>query len=114
MPQPVSWASLGLVVAAGGGAVVYYLWQKREAQTKVSGKVESYGIPALGGPFSLVDHTGKPVTDEDLKGGYALLYFGFTFCPDICPSELVKMGRVIDMLGTCAQRVSRAMPRRVG
>ena len=63
----------------------------------VSREVKTVGKPALGGPFTLVDmNTGKTMSDTDLKGKFALLYFGFTFCPDICPNELVKMGAVID------------------
>ena len=49
------------------------------------------GRPVVGGPFSLYDHTGKPVSDKDFRGKYMLIYFGFTNCPDICPTELNKM-----------------------
>jgi cytochrome oxidase Cu insertion factor (SCO1/SenC/PrrC family) len=70
----------------------------------VAGKVEGYGKPDLGGPFSLVDTTGRPTTDADFHGKYVLLYFGFTHCPDICPSELQKMGRVVDELGALTLR----------
>lgn len=62
-------------------------------------KVTSYGKPALGGPWTLVDISGRPVTDADFHGEYLLLYFGFTRCPDICPSELVKVGKIMDLLG---------------
>lgn len=51
----------------------------------------STGKPALGGPFTLVDMHGKPVTEKDYHGSFVLLYFGFCHCPDICPSELVKV-----------------------
>lgn len=54
------------------------------------------GRPLVGGPFSLTDHNGKPFTNEDMKGKYALVYFGFTHCPDICPEELDKMAGMID------------------
>lgn len=46
----------------------------------------------------LVDQDGVPRTDASYKGQYQLLYFGFSFCPDICPSELVKIGKVLDIL----------------
>lgn len=55
--------------------------------------------PSIGGPFSLVDvKTGKRMTDEDLKGKWLYIYFGFTNCPDVCPEEMAKMARVIKHL----------------
>jgi len=64
--------------------------------------VETYGKPALGGPWSLVDSEGRPFSSGDLLGQYYLLYFGFTYCPDICPNELVKMARVTDAVAAHA------------
>lgn len=74
----------------------------RSAQYGVAAqtKVESFGKAALGGPWSLVDSAGVPVTSGDLLGRYYLMYFGFTYCPDICPNEMVKMGRALDMYGS--------------
>ena len=62
-------------------------------------RVESFGNASLGGPWSLVDTNGRPMTSGDLLGRYVLIYFGFTFCPDICPNEMVKMGHAIDTYG---------------
>ncbi|MGK7870195.1 SCO family protein [Falsiroseomonas sp. E2-1-a20] len=53
---------------------------------------------ALGGPFSLVDQTGKPVTEADFAGRFLLVYFGFTYCPDVCPTELGTIASAIDAL----------------
>jgi protein SCO1/2 len=54
----------------------------------------------LGGPFELLDTDGNVVTDKDFHGRYMLVYFGFTHCPDICPTELIKMGKMMETLGT--------------
>lgn len=60
--------------------------------------MQSTGKPLLGGPFTLVDMHGKPVTDKDFHGSFVMLYFGFCHCPDICPSELVKVGMITKKL----------------
>ena len=60
------------------------------------------GKAAIGGPWTLVNTDGVPVTDQDYKDKFMLVYFGFTFCPDICPNELVKMSHLLDKIGTCS------------
>ena len=64
-------------------------------------RTKSLGKAALGGPFSLTDHNGQKKTDKDFHGQWVLIYFGFTFCPDICPDELEKMATVLRNLGEC-------------
>lgn len=59
----------------------------------------------VGGPFTLTDHTGKAFTEQDLRGHYALLYFGFTFCPAICPTELHKMTVALNQAGELAYEI---------
>ena len=54
---------------------------------------------AFGGPFTLTDHTGKSVTEKDFTGKYRLIYFGFTYCPAICPTELSKITTALNQLG---------------
>ncbi|MEL7030931.1 MAG: SCO family protein [Pseudomonadota bacterium] len=53
---------------------------------------------SIGGPISLVSHTGERVTEATYKGTPTLIYFGFTFCPDICPGTLVAVNRAYDAL----------------
>ena len=53
----------------------------------------------FGGPFSLTDHNGRAVTDETFRGRFTLLYFGYTFCPDLCPTNLLTMADALEALG---------------
>jgi cytochrome oxidase Cu insertion factor (SCO1/SenC/PrrC family) len=59
----------------------------------------------IGGPFALVDHTGKARTDEDFRGKLLLIYFGYTYCPDVCPTDLQQIGLAVDRLGTAGEAV---------
>ncbi|WP_270934498.1 SCO family protein [Falsiroseomonas oryzae] len=59
----------------------------------------------LGGPFTLTDHTGRRVTEADFAGRFLLVYFGFTYCPDVCPTELGTIAAAVDALDGQADRV---------
>jgi protein SCO1/2 len=74
----------------------------------VSGRdpVPSAGASAIGGPFTLIDQDGRTVTDKDLRGRPFLVFFGFTHCPDVCPTALFEISEVLGKLGPDAQRVS--------
>lgn len=61
---------------------------------------------AIGGPFQLTDQTGKAVTDKDLKGKPTLIFFGYTHCPDVCPTSLFEMSEVLRALGKDADKVN--------
>jgi protein SCO1/2 len=54
---------------------------------------------AIGGPFQLIDQNGKPFSDADLKGKWHLIFFGYTHCPDACPTALNEMSLALDRLG---------------
>ena len=72
----------------------------------VSGKrVVSSGTASIGGPFTLTDDTGAVVTEADLLGKPHLVYFGFAYCPDICPTSLQKLGAVQTLLGEAGDDV---------
>jgi len=58
-----------------------------------------------GGPFTLVDTTGRPFTEAGLKGRWSIVFFGFTFCPDVCPTTLDTLGRTLDLLGPDGKKV---------
>ena len=66
----------------------------------------STGEAQIGGPFTLVDQTGKSVTEQDYAGRHLLVMFGFTHCPDICPTALQVMAGTLDALGPKAEKVA--------
>jgi len=89
----------GFLIGALGGTGALVL-------TSGSGpNVETSGKALIGGPFALIDQTGKAVTDRDFRGKYMLVFFGFTHCPDICPAELQVMAASLDELGDKAKDV---------
>jgi cytochrome oxidase Cu insertion factor (SCO1/SenC/PrrC family) len=63
------------------------------------------GTALVGGPFTLTDQTGKRVTEKDFLGSYMLVFFGYTYCPDVCPTELQVMSAALDSLGSKADRI---------
>ena len=63
------------------------------------------GEALVGGPFSLTDQTGKRVSDKDFLGRYMLVFFGYTYCPDVCPTELQVMTAALDSMGAEADRI---------
>ena len=96
---PFSLYSALFFLLCGGGSYYYFQSEKAAlARKKTREASKGYGKPRIGGPFSLIDQNGQPSTSEDLKGKFTLLYFGFSHCPDICPDELDKMGKMIDMV----------------
>lgn len=97
---PLIGAMLAALAAIALAALV--VWHQFTGQT--AGR-EGRGIEAvmapgidMGGPFTLIDGSGRTVTLADFAGSYPLIYFGFTSCPDICPTELSTMAAAIDIL----------------
>ena len=86
----------------GSAVLIYYQYQKEQVTKQVMSQVTTTGTPALGGPFVLVNHRGEPVTDASFRGSYLLLYFGFTFCPDIC-TPFIYLSLFIDQQYTLAR-----------
>ena len=70
--------------------------------------VEDVSAVSVGGPFEMVDHKGETVTEQALQGHFALIYFGYTGCPDVCPTELNTMAGAVDALPAAA--AARVLP----
>lgn len=70
------------------------------------GHVPGDSASAIGGPFKLIDQNGKTITETGFKGRPLLVFFGYTHCPDICPTTLFEMSEVLHALGKDADRVS--------
>jgi protein SCO1 len=68
--------------------------------------VESAGIASIGGPFTLVDDTGATVTEKTLAGKPYAMYFGYRYCPDVCPTTLFDLTRWIKALGPDADKLN--------
>jgi protein SCO1/2 len=83
-----------LLIAALMGGV---LWYESEKVPRL-GQVVTSGVADVGGTFKLIDQTGKTVTDADFRGRYMLIYFGYSFCPDVCPTTLSVIGDALAKL----------------
>ncbi len=83
------------VIAVALGLTVNTLFLDEQGEITSSG----VGLPTIGGPFELVDHKGRAVTEADYRGKFMLVFFGYTYCPDVCPTELQVIGEAMDQLG---------------
>jgi protein SCO1/2 len=95
-PRGGLYAALGLVLAALLLGVGGFMW--------FSGGTGNNGL-SIGGPFTLQDGSGTTITDQDFHGRYMLVYFGYTFCPDVCPTTLTAVADAMDKLGPEASRI---------
>jgi protein SCO1/2 len=93
-------AALAALLLLATGALLYVAY--RDSPKGVAGTVLS---SAIGGPFHLVDQNGKPFTEADLKGKWRLVFFGYTHCPDACPTTLNELSLALDRLGDKRDRV---------
>ena len=87
---------LGLGVLFAG--VSTWLLSQKDRGYATSTTTTSSGTALIGGPFELTDHEGQVRTAADFRGRYMLIYFGYTYCPDICPTALLSMTQGLDLL----------------
>ncbi len=87
-----------LLAAVVAGGVSAYALGLGPFGGKLEAVAESQGKSLIGGSFSLVDQTGRPVTEADFAGRAMLVYFGYTYCPDVCPTGLATMMAAYDQL----------------
>ena len=90
--QVVLLAVTGIVIAAIAAFILY------------GGGTGVKGVASIGGPFALVDHKGQPKTDKDFRGKHMLIYFGYTYCPDVCPTALQSMTLAMNQLDPATQK----------
>jgi cytochrome oxidase Cu insertion factor (SCO1/SenC/PrrC family) len=95
---------IAMMVALSAIAVIaIFTWRSMTPTPDVTfGTVTTVKTPAkvaVGGPFSLTGHHGNPVSDTDFRGQFMLISFGYTFCPDVCPTTLQTISAAMDSLG---------------
>lgn len=95
-----------LAALATIAAIISWAWSQFSATpVSVPPKADAESAGAPGGPFSLVDHTGKPVSNLDYRGKFILVFFGYTYCPDVCPTTLQDIADAMEILGRKAARI---------
>jgi protein SCO1 len=86
-------------IAVAAGATALWMGLALRAQVQSS-------ATKIGGPFTLVDDTGVQVSEADLKGKSTVMYFGYTFCPEVCPTTLTDLVQWMQMIGRDADRLN--------
>ena len=89
-----------------GGLIALAVLPEARARLFPAATVKTMGQALVGGPFTLTDHTGRRVTDQDFRGRVMMVFFGFTFCPDVCPTALQVMAAALDKIGSKAEQIT--------
>lgn len=95
MSKYAAMVSAAAIAALLGGTAAYTYLQPAPS---CGGNSVAGGSAAIGGPFTLVDGSGNEVTERDVIDGPTLVYFGYTFCPDVCPFDVARNAIAIDLL----------------
>ena len=96
------------IIGLGHVAMICALWLSpawAQQQTRDEAASRAADRSANSAAFALVDHTGRAVTDRDFLGAYMLVFFGYTHCPDVCPTDLMVVGEAMDLLGAAGDKV---------
>src|SRR5215831_17580370 len=93
---------LALILAVTAG-LLWHFGDVRSQAGVVS--VPTGETVTIGGPFSLIDQNGERRTQKDFSGRYMLVFFGYTFCPDVCPTTLSVMSAALDKIGPDAAKI---------
>lgn len=96
--------SAAIAAVAGLGAGAWYLMNPTGSFSECGAGVAT-GTAAIGGPFELISESGETVTSEMVIDGPTLVYFGYTFCPDVCPVDAAAMGQAADILAESGRSV---------
>lgn len=97
--SPITWKSLTVSGLVGIGLLLYMENLRNEKDKAIAReRRRQLGKAQIGGKFELINTERKTVTSDDFLGQWALIYFGFTHCPDVCPDEIEKMTKVVDIL----------------
>ena len=101
--KPVILIPVLLLISLVLGGYLWHLGNLRAAGPTVTQSQQ--GTVSIGGPFSLVDQNGVRRTDKDYRGKFMLVFFGYTYCPDVCPTTLAIISAALDKLGSQADDV---------
>jgi protein SCO1/2 len=102
----LSGAAAGVILAVGVGVVVYSVSPRRPPAAAHVATPVGPASSELGGPFALIDQDGKPTTDRAFLGKPTVFYFGFTYCPEICPTTLSRLAAWMKALGPNADKLN--------
>ncbi|ESO11340.1 hypothetical protein HELRODRAFT_124255, partial [Helobdella robusta] len=95
----MSWKTTIITLGIGFLLTAFMLYLKREKEIYMEQeRTKALGRASLGGPWELVDHEGVLRGSQEFLGKWVLIYFGFTHCPDVCPDEIEKICKVVDLI----------------